>query len=353
MATVLRAWKVEGERLVEIPELPPSEQNVVENMLEDWLASQPDAIQDNLLIIGRQVTTATGPLDLLGVNVDGKPIVVELKRDRAPRLTVAQAIDYGTWIAGQTSEYLAGVATNYLGRPVEEAFQERFGEQFPGFQLESPGILVVASRLDESTERMILYLSKHGLDIDGLVFRYIRLTNGDRILTRISVVSEEDTSDRGPQPSAETLLAMARDRNVNSQLTPLRRLGEFLVERPRKTYGGSFRYWGHGRMLCGVNVATFWGAPPAAIDVWVSHGHWAQVTGFPEDTLMQELRSTFQFVRQYEGAHQMILRIRTGEEAERFVDLLRRWFVGERSDGSRNGSQSPAAEPDSEETLAQ
>ena len=66
MATVLRVWTVEDGGLTEIPDLPADQQGLIEAKLEDWLASQPDAIEVNLLIIGRQVSTSSGPLDLIG-----------------------------------------------------------------------------------------------------------------------------------------------------------------------------------------------------------------------------------------------------------------------------------------------
>ena len=62
MATVIRAWRVIDDKLLELPELPPQEFGVLERNLEDWLVSQPDAVQDNLLWIGRQLPTDSGPL---------------------------------------------------------------------------------------------------------------------------------------------------------------------------------------------------------------------------------------------------------------------------------------------------
>ena len=50
-----------------------------------------------LLIIGRQVRTECGAfMDLLGVDRNGDVAVVELKRDRTPRDTIAQIL-VGLW----------------------------------------------------------------------------------------------------------------------------------------------------------------------------------------------------------------------------------------------------------------
>jgi hypothetical protein len=356
MATVVRAWRVDSDKLVEVPELRPSELGLVEGKLEDWLVSQPDAMQDNLLIIGRQVSTTSGALDLLGLTAEGKLVVVELKRDRAPRETVAQAIDYASWVATQTPDDIRSIAVGYLKQPLESAFQERFGQQLPNLQLNAPGILVVASRLDASTERMIEYLSEqHGMDIDGLVFRYIRLPSDEQILVRASVVSEERRIVAGESYSVspEVLMSQARDRKIVPHVNVLRTLAGFLSEDPVRTYGGSFRYWGgQGRLLCGVNVVANWGAPDGSVDVWISHGNLAQASGVPEESLTEKLRSEFEFVRQYEGAHQMILRIKSEEEAAKMVDLLRAWLEGpqETPGGDVEGVGSSAAGDDGRST---
>jgi hypothetical protein len=341
MATVVRAWRINDGKLDEIPELPPNEQGLVEQRLEDWLESQPDAIQDNLLIIGRQVSTGSGPLDLLGLTVDGQAVVIELKRDRAPRETVAQVIDYASWVAAQEPDHVRSIATTYLKKPLDDAFQEKFGQRLPELQLVTPSILVVASRLDASTERMIRYLSnQYGMDIDGLVFRYVRLPDGQQILIRTSVVSEagRTIASESYQVSADSLMQLGLERKSIPTLNTLRHLSDFLWEEAVRTYGGSFRYWG-GRMLCGVNVAGNWGAPLGTTDVWVSHGSWAQMTGLPEESLMNELKSRFEFVKQYEGSHQMIVRVKSEEKAEELVSLLRGWFQGQ-----------PQTRPPAEET---
>jgi hypothetical protein len=327
MATVIRAWRVENDKLQELPELDAAEQGLVEQKLEDWIESEPNAIQDSLLIIGRQIQTGSGPLDLLGLTADGKPIVVELKRDRAPRETVAQALDYASWIAAQTPETINAIAASYLKRPLEDAFQEKFNQQLTELQLLTPGVVVAASRLDAATERMIEYLSQtHKLDINGLVFRYVRLPSGEQILVRTSVVSEKRPVSESY--GVETLIAQAGERGVTDLLRTLRKLGEFLGEEAARTYGGSFRYWDQGRMLCGVNVVPYWGAAQGTIDVWVSYGSWAQIRGLSDDELVNALRSEFQLVKHYEGAHQMILRIRSIEKADQFVGLLRQWYGG-------------------------
>ena len=71
-----------------------------EEDLEYLLESNPDAILDEeLMIIGRQiVTNLNTSIDLLGLNRTGNIAVIELKRDRTPRDTIAQALEYASYI---------------------------------------------------------------------------------------------------------------------------------------------------------------------------------------------------------------------------------------------------------------
>lgn len=82
-----------------------------EAILEDWLESNPDGIVEDgrILIIGRQVVTNFGGfIDLLGLDREGDVVVVELKRDRTPRDTIAQSLEYVSFVSGWTRFSLKG-----------------------------------------------------------------------------------------------------------------------------------------------------------------------------------------------------------------------------------------------------
>lgn len=329
MATVIQCWGVNSDKLVELRELNPTEQGFMEKSLERWLETTPEAIRDNLMIIGRQVATTSGPLDLLGLTEDGAIVVIELKRDRAPRETVAQGIDYASWIAEQTAEEIQAIASTYLKKPLCEAFRANFGEELPEIDPTNVSVVIVASRLDEATERMIQFLSRqYEMDINGLLVRYLKLPSGEQVLVKTTVVSEElvtKRADRG-RTSAEALLRMADARGAGSLVAVLRRCADFLTEAPARSYGGSFRYWGAGRMLVGVNAASYWRAPNGTIDVWVAHGHLAQNFGLNAAEVVNQL-GTFEEVKRYDGTHQIVLRTRSDADAIRLVELVRGWVA--------------------------
>ncbi|MCY4028579.1 MAG: endonuclease NucS [Acidobacteria bacterium] len=77
-----------------VVELKSRERVEAESLLEDTLVANPDLLGPGLKRVGRQVPTAGGPLDLLGVDGYGRLALFELKRGMLTRDAVAQVIDY-------------------------------------------------------------------------------------------------------------------------------------------------------------------------------------------------------------------------------------------------------------------
>ena len=92
-------WKV-GEK----PALLTTSRLARERQLEDMIVSDPRILSSDWMIIGRQERTNHGGcIDLLAIAPDGSLVLIELKRDRTPRETIAQALDYASWIEELTS----------------------------------------------------------------------------------------------------------------------------------------------------------------------------------------------------------------------------------------------------------
>lgn len=153
--------------------------------LEEVLATDISIIDSDLMLIGRQVPTPYGKsLDLLALDIEGNLVVLELKRDRTPREVVAQLLDYGSWVRSLEYEDVAGVFETLLkkyfpqraGVSLERAFCDRFHvEEMPESLNESHKLVVVAGELDDSTERIIGYLTEeYGVPINAVFFRFFR-----------------------------------------------------------------------------------------------------------------------------------------------------------------------------------
>ena len=88
----VKIWAIEDTST--IVELQSRGRMEAESLLEDTLVANPDLLLPGLKLVGRQIPTAGGPLDLLGVDEDGRLSLFELKRGTLTREAVAQVIDY-------------------------------------------------------------------------------------------------------------------------------------------------------------------------------------------------------------------------------------------------------------------
>lgn len=174
-------WKVGAtpERLVESA-------LAKEQLLEDMIVADPRLLSDEWLLIGRQEDTGYGGrIDLLALAPDGALILIELKRDRTPREVVAQALDYASWVEQLQPDEVAAIYGRFApGKQLNEDFQLRFGQELDEEMVNSSHqIIIVASSLDASSERIVAYLSKRDIPINVLCFQVFS-HGADQLLCR-------------------------------------------------------------------------------------------------------------------------------------------------------------------------
>ena len=129
MTTKIKTWQIVDRELKSV-DSSLSEQNRTEtNDLETWIASNPAIINPDLVIIGRQVTTKSGPLDLLAIDRSGNLVIIELKRAMLPRDALAQAIDYASDITDWSIDKIDDVCQNYTGDSLENVLNEKFTDE--------------------------------------------------------------------------------------------------------------------------------------------------------------------------------------------------------------------------------
>lgn len=161
-----------------------------ESRLEDALVADLSIIADDLMLIGRQVTTQQGKfIDILAMDGDGNLVVIELKRDRTPREVVAQVLDYASWVQGLGYDAIREIyAERNGGQQFEQGFDDAFGSSPPEEVNQAHELIIVASELDPSTERIIGYLNdNYGVPINAVFFRHFS-QNGDDFLARTWLV---------------------------------------------------------------------------------------------------------------------------------------------------------------------
>ena len=171
----VKIWALDGDS--KVTPLASKDQTATESLLEETLVRNPDLLIPGLRLVGRQTPTDGGPLDLLGVDEDGRLVVFELKRGTLSRDAVAQIIDYASDLDAKNDVALAEhIAANSGMGGIDriEDFEEWYGENTDGHSLDSLRplrLFLIGLGADESTERMVRFLAKNtGMDISLLTF---------------------------------------------------------------------------------------------------------------------------------------------------------------------------------------
>ena len=205
----IKIWSVDGKQASPIE---PIDRMELERDLEDILVRKPELLMSGLKLVGRQMQTGSGPLDLLGVDEEGKLVVFELKRGTLSRDAVAQVIDYASYLQSlEASELYELIQGNSGKNCIEkiENFEAWYRENPEWEDLESlrpVRMVLVGLGGDDSTKRMVDFLSKTGgTDIVLLTFQAFK--QADKTLLARQVVSETKR-----KPNARERWSLLEDR---------------------------------------------------------------------------------------------------------------------------------------------
>ena len=166
-----------------------------EQRLEDMIVASPAILSDEWMLIGRQErTTGGGRIDLMAIEPDGSLVLIEIKRNRTPREVAAQALDYASWIETLGPDEIAAIYGRFSeGRSLAEEFRTRFGAPLTESELnQGHKIIIVATELDDSTERIIGYLNARDVPINVLFFQIFQ-NGGEQLLSRAWLIDPVET----------------------------------------------------------------------------------------------------------------------------------------------------------------
>jgi len=170
-----------------------------EAVLEGWLESNPDGIVEDglILLIGRQVVTDLGGfIDLLGLDREGDVVVVELKRGKTPRDTVAQALEYASFAERLDTAQLEGILRSYLSDEaisLAEHHREYFqlgADEAVAFNKDQR-IVIVGQRVTPEIRQTAMFLRSKGIRVTCVEFTFFQANGGARLLSQEIVVGKE------------------------------------------------------------------------------------------------------------------------------------------------------------------
>ena len=189
-----------------------------ELQLENLLVNSPDLLMDNLTLVGRQLPTEGGLLDLLGVDADGRLILFELKRGTLTRDAVAQALDYASDLAVLGEDKFARLIDEYSGQngiEAREGFADWYQQEFPneiGLLTNPPKIVLVGLGADERARRIVNFLAQRGIEIQLLTFHGFTHEGKLFLARQIESIAPTPTRNSATKESNQAVLHEAAER---------------------------------------------------------------------------------------------------------------------------------------------
>lgn len=163
-----------------------------ESQLENDLVRRPAELLPNPPSwIARQLhTSAKGFIDLLGIDRDGRLVVYELKVNRTGRETLAQILDYASWLDSESIDEIERRVCESSGQ--HGIAQLRSFQEFDKARLRPTRLVIVAGEANASLKRMVSFIRDYGLDVSVCTVQHTTapLPNLDDLASSFGVTAE-------------------------------------------------------------------------------------------------------------------------------------------------------------------
>ena len=131
--------------------------NVDERELEDLLVKNPEAIEEGMNILGRQIQTDSGPLDILASDADKVLTVIELKNEIDDK-QLDQGLRYYDWVKSNIQW-------------ITKHFPDKVDSE------QEPRLILIAPGFSENLKRIAKYVN---VSLDLLEYTVIQLPDGEK-----------------------------------------------------------------------------------------------------------------------------------------------------------------------------
>tara|TARA_R100000935_G_scaffold5455_2_gene12556 strand:- start:6192 stop:7325 length:1134 start_codon:yes stop_codon:yes gene_type:complete len=166
--------------------------------LQEWLANQPDALGEDLLIIQKEFdgfADTRERLDLLALDKDGQLVVIENKLDDSGRDVAWQALKYAAYVSSLKTTQVIDIFQSYLerycggGSAVALICEFLEVEELDEIVLNaghSQRLIFIAAKFRKEVTSTVLWLREHR--IDARCFKVVPYVFGDELFVDIQPV---------------------------------------------------------------------------------------------------------------------------------------------------------------------
>ena len=134
--------------------------------IQEWIADNPGILGDDLLIIGKEFSgfdRTSERLDLLAVDLDGKLVIIELKRDDTGADAHWQAIKYASYLSRASKTNIVEMLADFTNVPEEESkirLQEHLRSDDLNSLNNSQRIILASHRFAPEVTSAVLWLNE-------------------------------------------------------------------------------------------------------------------------------------------------------------------------------------------------
>lgn len=301
-----------------------------ETPLQDYIVRNPEALplaalRDGLLflIVAREFSTASGPIDALGLDDEGNLYVIETKlyRNSDQRRVLAQVLDYGAALWKHEGdpksfrERLEHATRRTLGTDLLTKIRDAFGIDAEAAEkllttTEAQvkegefRFVVLMDHLDDRLKNLISFINQNSrFDVYGIELEFYSFDDYEITIPKLygAEARKEVTTSRGTARSVwteETYFEHASEHLEPQQVDSLRRLYEFAVQHADRVT------WGTGTTTGSFNLKYDRLSPTKSILTAYSQGtldlnfKWLHEA---EDPLPEEARALAEHLDRLEG----------------------------------------------------
>lgn len=212
--------------------------------LQEWLAHQPDALGEELLIIQKEFDgfdETKERLDLLAIDKDGNLVIIENKLDDSGRDVVWQALKYASYCASLSKSQIVEIYQRYLQRfeylsksdfdPMPQDAASRICEFLEAPDLDevklnlgnSQRLMLVAANFRKEVTSTALWLVAQGINVQ--CFKVTPYSLEDQLLINIDLII--------PPPEAKELMIGINAKEADEKTTEVVLKNRHIV---RRTY---------------------------------------------------------------------------------------------------------------------
>ena len=231
--------------------------------LQEWLANEPDALGEDLLIIQKEFDgfeDTRERLDLLALDKEGNIVVVENKLDDSGRDVVWQALKYASYCANLSKLQIVEIFQEHLGAEGGNAHEaicafmdETDLEEVTLNSSNSQRVIFVAANFRKEVTSTALWLLGHGVQIQ--CFKVTPYSMGEDLFLNVEQII--------PTPEVKELMIGRRAKEAEEKTTE---------HESKRRYGIRFAFWEQALVKMRDSECDLFNNISPSKDHWLSAG---------------------------------------------------------------------------------